>query len=321
MAGTLHIVFGTGPLGKNTARALIGMGKQVRMVNRSGKLAGMPAEVEVVAADAYNPTAVIQITRHAETIYQCAQPEYHDWAGKFPALQASIMQGAAANGAKFIVGDNLYLYGDGGGQTITEESPIKPISKKGIIRRDMAAAVMAAHGRGEVRAAIGRASTFFGGEYDVIAEMVYKAALLGKRVQFFGKGNVPHTFTYIPDYGRLLAALGTREEALGEAWIAPSNPALTQEAFLTLISAEVGKPLKASYANRLMMSVFGLFNPGARETVEMMYEFEKPYIISSAKAERTFGLKPTPFPQAIRETFDWARAQFMTPTERMAAGG
>ncbi len=33
----LHVVFGTGALGKWTARKLVKMGKQVRVINRSGK--------------------------------------------------------------------------------------------------------------------------------------------------------------------------------------------------------------------------------------------------------------------------------------------
>jgi len=39
----LHVVFGTGPLGLATMRALVKRGRQVRMINRSGK-ADLPAE-------------------------------------------------------------------------------------------------------------------------------------------------------------------------------------------------------------------------------------------------------------------------------------
>ena len=43
-----------------------------------------------------------------------------------------------------------------------------------------------------------------------------------------------------------------------------------------------------------MMSMAGLFIPGARETVEMMYEFEKPFVVDSSKFERAFGVVATP---------------------------
>ncbi len=34
----LHVIFGSGVLGKNAARELLRMGKTVRVVNRSGKV-------------------------------------------------------------------------------------------------------------------------------------------------------------------------------------------------------------------------------------------------------------------------------------------
>ncbi len=86
----LHVVFGTGPLGKSTARALMSKGKTVRMVNRSGRAQDIPAEVEVVKGDAYRPAATRELTRGATAVYQCAQPEYHEWEEKFPPLQASM---------------------------------------------------------------------------------------------------------------------------------------------------------------------------------------------------------------------------------------
>lgn len=54
-----------------------------------------------------------------------------------------------------------------------------------------------------------------------------------------------------------------------------------------------------------MMSLGGLFIPAARETAEMMYEFEKPFVVDSSKFERTFGLKATPLPEAIAQTVAW----------------
>ena len=40
----LHVIFGAGPLGKWTARELVKLGRRVRMINRSGQVAGVPAE-------------------------------------------------------------------------------------------------------------------------------------------------------------------------------------------------------------------------------------------------------------------------------------
>ena len=107
-----HVVFGTGPLGLATARALFRRGLSIRMINRSGKsTAEIPAGVEVLAGDAASLEFTRFACREAEVVYQCAQPAYHQWVEKFPALQAAVLEGAAANGARLVVGENLYMYG------------------------------------------------------------------------------------------------------------------------------------------------------------------------------------------------------------------
>ena len=66
MSGGLHLIFGTGPVGTWTARALREMGHQVRAVNRTGtRPALMPAEVDIVAADASDVRQAVEAARRA----------------------------------------------------------------------------------------------------------------------------------------------------------------------------------------------------------------------------------------------------------------
>jgi len=304
----LHVVFGSGPLGKWTARELVKLGKSVRVINRSGKAEGLPAGVEIVVGDAYDAAKNIELTDGAAAIYQCAQPEYHEWAEKFPRFQAAIMEAAAKNKTKFIVGDNLYMYGDTNGQPIREELPYQAHTKKGKVRAEMATAVLEAHRSGKIRAAIGRASNFFGPDDHVVTDMTIRAAVDGKVVSLLGRLDQPHTFSYVPDFGKLLATLGTREEALGQVWFTPSPAPVTQQEFVKLLEAEVGKPVKMQVAGKFLLSVFGLFNKGAGESVEMLYEWQKPFVMDSSKAEKAFGWQGTPLRQAIQETIAFIRA-------------
>ena len=52
--GELHVVFGTGPVGLAVTEELVARGKQVRVVNRSGR-AILPQGVEIAKGDAANP--------------------------------------------------------------------------------------------------------------------------------------------------------------------------------------------------------------------------------------------------------------------------
>ena len=63
----LHVIFGTGPVGKATMRELVKNGKCVRMINRSGK-ADVPAGVEVVAGNAYDATSTTQLCQGAAVV-------------------------------------------------------------------------------------------------------------------------------------------------------------------------------------------------------------------------------------------------------------
>jgi nucleoside-diphosphate-sugar epimerase len=313
----LHVVFGAGPLGRSVVEELVRRGKPVRVVSRSGKMAESPLGVELVAADLYDPAAVRALTRGAAVAYQCAQPHYWEWPQKFPPLQAAIIEGLAGANTRLVIAENTYMYGDVNrtnghvnARPLTEELPYAATTRKGQVRAALSEAALDAHRAGTVRVVIGRGSDFFGpwALGSAFGDRVFYPALAGKAASFGGRLDLPHTATYIGDFGRALVVLGEREEALGQAWHVPSDrPGITQRQFAGLIYRETGHPVKASGVSRPMMALAGLFIPGARESVEMMYEFEKPFVVDSSKFERTFGSKATPLEESIKATVAWYR--------------
>jgi nucleoside-diphosphate-sugar epimerase len=304
----MHVIFGTGALGKWTARELVKLGRQVRMVSHSGKAdPRIPAEVEVVQGDAYNARHNIEVTKGATAVYQCAQPPYHTWTEKFPSMQKAIFDAAAANSAKFIVGDNLYMYGDTNGQPIREDMSYQAHTKKGKVRGEMATAIMEAHQAGKVRAAIGRASNFFGPDDNAVTSYAIRPALEGKSINLLGRTDQLHTFSYIADFGKLLATLGTREDALGQIWFTPSPAPVTQVELVKIMEDVLGRKVKFMAAGKVMLSMLGLLMPTLRESVEMLYEWDKPFIMDSSKAEKAFGLQPTSLKDAMHATIEWCK--------------
>ncbi|MBL8058577.1 MAG: NAD-dependent epimerase/dehydratase family protein [Anaerolineales bacterium] len=303
-----HVVFGSGPLGQAAARALVKRGQAVVLVNRSGQAPAGLDGVRVVAGDAYNLEFTRQICQGAAVVYQCAQPAYHEWAEKFPPLQASILEGAASAGAKLVVGENLYMYGEVDGP-LHEGLPYAAATRKGRVRAEMAQALLAAHQAGRVRAASARAADFYGPEVleSSLGARAILPALRGQTASLMGALDLPHTYTFIDDFGEALAILGERDEALGQAWHVPSPPTLTQRQLMTLFFEEIGRPARLSAMGRLMLSLGGLFIPAARETVEMLYEFEKPFVVDSRRFARAFGDIATPQAQAVKATVAWYR--------------
>ena len=303
----IHVVFGTGPLGMAVMSALIRRNKHVRMVNRSGK-EGLPGSVELTSGDAYNPEFTRQVTNGAAVVYQCAQPGYTRWVKEFPPLQKSILEGAASNNSKLIVAENLYMYGEVKGP-ITEDLPFLAKTRKGKVRTEMTNTLMEAHHAGKVQVAIARGSDFFGPGVlgSSLGERTLIPALKGKSAELGGSLDQPHSYTYIDDFGEAMAILGEREEALGEAWHVPNPPTLTQRQLISLFFEEIGIPPKMHTIGKTMMTLGGLFVPEAREMVEMMYEFEKPFVVDSRKFIGAFGDISTPYEKAVNTTLAWYR--------------
>ncbi len=274
-------------------------------------MAEAPQGVELVAGDLYDAVAVRKLTAGATVVYQCAQPHYWEWPQKFPPLQSAIIEGLTGTGAKLVIGENTYMYGDTEGRPLTEELPHAAHTRKGKVRAAMSEAALAAHKAGKVRVALGRGSDFFGpwALDSGFGDRVFYPALAGTAASFGGKLDMPHTATYINDFGRALVILGERDEALGQAWHVPSDcPQITQREFAELVYRETGHPVKAGGMGKLMLALGGLFIPAARESVEMLYEFEKPFVVDSSKFERAFGVKATPIAEAVKATVAWYRA-------------
>lgn len=306
-----HVVFGTGAIGRAIAEELVKRGESVRMVNRSGKMDEVPAGVEVVASDLYDPSKVREVTRGAKVVYQSAQPAYHQWPEKFPALQKSIIDGLTGSGAKLVLVENLYMYGEMNGRAFVEDMPYKAHTRKGKVRGEISITAFEAYKAGRVRVTAGRGGNFFGpwGTDSTMGSRVFHPLLLGKSAQLIGRMDLPHTHTYIKDFGRALVILGERVEADGQAWHVPNDqPNMTQAELVRLFAEEAGVEPRMSSMGRLMMSIGGLFIPEAKESVEMMYEFEKPFVIDSSKFEKTFGMKATPIREAIKETVAWYKS-------------
>src|SRR5215213_4978522 len=238
-------------------------------------------------------------------------PPYDKWPELFPRLQAGVLEGAAKAGAKLIAMENLYLYGPPGGRPLTEDLPYAASTRKGRVRARMSEELMEVHTSGRVRVAVGRASDFFGprGLTSTAGEQVFGRAVKGKSAQVIGVPDQPHTYTYIPDIGKGLVILGDHEEALGRAWHLPSPETLTTRQFVEMIFEEVGKPARVQAAPKILLRAMGLFNPGMRQLIEMLYEFEEPFVVDDSKFEQAFGEHATPLKEAIGETVRWYRSK------------
>jgi nucleoside-diphosphate-sugar epimerase len=306
----LHVVLGaSGGTGSALVLELISRGHRVRAVSRGG---GAPKGAEGMKADVSTPEGAKAASVGAAVVYHAAQPAYTRWAEEFPPMTDNVVAGAAGAGAKLVFADNLYMYGPGAHQPMTEGTLQKAEGKKGRTRILMAERLLGAHRSGRARVAIGRSSDYYGpgGTGTIAGETVFGAALAGKTVRWPGSLDAPHTFGFLPDMARALATLGERTEADGGVWHLPAAPQITGRQLLDLVSEELGRPVKAGVASRATLRMIGLFSPFLRELTETVYQFEGPFVSDASKFERAFGsFGATPHPEAVARTAAWFRAR------------
>ena len=260
-----HVILGTGAIGRAIAEELVGRGESVRMVNRSGIMEECPAGVEVVASDLYDPARVREVTRDAKVVYQSAQPHYYEWPEKFPPLQKAIIDGLSGNGTKLVMVENVYMYGEMNGRALSEDTPYRAHTRKGRVRGEMSKAAFEAHKQGRLRVTAGRGGNFFGpwGLDSSMGERAFYPLLKGKTASIVGRMDLPHTHTYVRDFGKALVILGERDEADGQAWHVPNDqPNMTQGELVRLFAevdvVEVRGVLVPEDDDRVTVAVVGM---------------------------------------------------------------
>ena len=310
----LHVVFGAGQVGRALAARLAGLGLPVRVVSRTQPSA-LGEGVDWRAADATDPDAATDAANGASVVYQCLNAPYTDWPERFPPLQRGVLAAAERNGALLVSLENLYGYGPTGGTPMTEDLPLAATTVKGRTRAAMTQELLAAADAGRVRIAIGRASDFFGAgaTESSLGERVFGNAVAGKRADFVGNPDLPHTYSYVPDIASGLATLGTDARAVDGVWHLPGPETVTTRQLLELVAGDVGHPVGVRSLPKLAVRALGLFNPTIRELVELSYEFDAPFVLDTTKYQSTFATAGTPLATAIAATVAWYQNRNGTP--------
>src|SRR5262249_2698458 len=138
----------------------------------------------------------------------------------------------------------------------------------------MAARLLRAHRDGRARVVIGRASDYYGprGTGSTAGQTVFGRILAGKKPQWTGRLDQPHTFHFLPDIARGVLVGADRREADGKVWHLPAAGPLTAQQFFDMIAKAAGQPVPvhASIASPALLTVAGIFSPllrGMRETI------------------------------------------------------
>ena len=300
------MIVGAGPIGTAAAQLLAERGDQVRIVTRRGSGPQHPA-IELVAADATNADQLSKLTEGAAALYNCANPQYHQWLTDWPPLAAAILTAAERSGAVLAIMGNLYGYGPVTAP-ITPSTPLAATHPKLKLRADMWRDALAAHQAGRARVTEVRASDYIEAN-GLLAYGLGKALLAGSRGTAPAPLDVPHSWTSIADAARTLVTVAGDERAWGSGWLVPTQPAITLRELATRFAAVNGAPApKLSTIPYPVLWGVGLFSPMVRELRTTRYQFTSPFVIDASATTQTFGIEPRPLDESLRAAADAIRA-------------
>jgi nucleoside-diphosphate-sugar epimerase len=127
-----------GTIATDLARDLTAYTRNIRLVSRN------PRKIndtdQLFPADLTRREDVFRAVEGSEVVYLTVGFEYDTkvWRERWPPLMAHVIAACKRYGAKLVFFDNVYMYDRNALSRMTEETPVRPSSKKGEVRARIA---------------------------------------------------------------------------------------------------------------------------------------------------------------------------------------
>lgn len=299
---THRLVIGAGPIGTALTHRLAAGGDTVTVVTRSGRGPDIPG-VTLIAANAADPHHLTALAAGTRTIFNCANPgTYMQWEAQWPPLHAAMLTAAERSGADLVTLGNLYVYGPVD-VPLSRDLPPAATGHKGRLRARMWQDALDLHRAGRIRATEIRASDYIGEDVTAAGGLLRRyadATLHGRTAWVFGDPDVPHTFSDTEDVAALLALAADDDRSWGHVWHVPAAQARTLRQALTDLGRALDLP--APRLRRVPSAVVGMSAPVVpimRELREVLWQFERPYVLDGRVSTETFGVTGTDWGQTV----------------------
>lgn len=305
----LHTILGAGGvIGRELSNQLAREHRRCRQVGRHPQ--AQHTGDELVTADLSDAVATAAAVAGSDVVYLVAGLTYNTaiWQAQWPVVMRNVIDACNKHNARLVFLDNVYAYGRVDG-VMLESTPFNPCSRKGEVRAAIATTLLEAMHHGEVQALIVRSADFYGhgASFSFLESVLFARLRAGKAPQWMGDPDAVHTFTFAPDVGRALAALGQLPTAFGKTWHVPTasqmdGEAVTGRALSRAACNMVGQPVRLQVAPRWAINAMSWVVPVLRENNEMLYQLEQPYRFDGIKTADALGWQATPYETALAKT-------------------
>jgi nucleoside-diphosphate-sugar epimerase len=292
-----------GTIANQLARELTTYTNKIRLVSRKPKKVN---ETDALfAADLLDAGQTAEAVAGSTVVYLTAGLPYKTriWQAQWPAIMRNVIRACAIHQARLVFFDNVYMYGLIKG-TMSEETPFRPVSRKGQARAETATLLVEAMQEKKITALLARSADFFGAntQNSIFNSMVVDKLKAGKKAQLMVSGRAVHGYTFTKDAARATALLGNTESAFGQTWHLPVSDSHTGKEFVNRVATVLNVKPAYSVTPRWALHLLAPFIPPLKESMEMLYQFEYDYHFSDTKFTKAFPqFSKTSFEDIIRQ--------------------
>lgn len=314
--GKQALVLGaTGGIGGEMARKLQARGWQVRALHRNAaQIAAAPDQdkFDWIQGDAMQRADVLAAARGVDLIVHAVNPPgYQRWAELVLPMMDNSIAAAQDSGARIVLPGTIYNYGPDALPDLRENSPQRPVTRKGAIRVELERRLQAAATNG-VASLIVRAGDFFGPRAgsNWFSQALVKPGKPPASIVYPGKTGIGHQWTYLPDLAETMMRLIETDSALERCasfhmdghWDADGTQMI---AAIRQVLGNARLPVRSF--PWWLLGPAAPFVPLMKEMKEMRYLWQQPIRMRNARLLSVLGCEPhTPLIEAVRATLQGA---------------
>lgn len=301
----LETILGAGgSVGVPLAKELTKYTDKIRLVGRKPKK--INETDELVEADLKDFSKIDAAVAGSAIVYVTIGFEYDIkvWRAVWPPFVKAVIDACEKHGAKLVFFDNMYMYDHAYLANMTEDTPMNPKTKKGVVRKQLADMIWDAVKAGRIQAIIARAADFIGPKNSVFVLSVLNNFKQGKKADWLITDKALHNFTFVDDAAKAVAMLAHEEDTWNQVWHMPSTTAKTGKEWIELAAQVAGTEPKYRLAPKWLLAIMGWFNPLFREIGEMSYQNASDYYLNSDKFCKRFHFETTAPEEAVKRVYN-----------------
>jgi len=310
--GTVLVLGATGGIGGEVARQLRDAGWDVRALRRTTTQAIERRDgIQWIRGDALDRDDVMNAAAGCSVIIHAVNPPgYRRWSELVLPMLDNTIAAAATQGATIVLPGTVYNYGPDAFPLLTEDTPQRPMTRKGAIRVEMEQRLQKASREG-ARVLIVRAGDFFGPNAGSswFSQGLVKRGRPVKTISYPGRRGVGHLWSYLPDVGRTVVELLARRDTLDAFasfhmeghWDADGTQ--MSDAIRRVVARRTGTAPRVAAFPWWLLALASPFVTTLREMGEMRYLWRTPVRMSNARLVAALGREPhTSLDEAVEAT-------------------